>query len=43
VLATSGYAADDVLQRLESRGVAGFVQKPFTAMGLAESIQRVLS
>jgi CheY-like chemotaxis protein len=43
VLATSGYAADEALRNLESQGIAGFVQKPFTASGLARSIQRALS
>jgi CheY-like chemotaxis protein len=42
VLATSGYAADQSLRRLEAQGIAGFVQKPFTARGLANSVAGVL-
>ena len=47
VLATSGYAPDQALERLTAQGIAGFVQKPFTATGLASSVavalQRSLS
>ncbi|HTO06258.1 MAG TPA: PAS domain S-box protein [Myxococcota bacterium] len=43
VLATSGYAADHALRRLESQGIAGFVQKPFSAASLVETVQRALS
>ncbi|HKC51761.1 MAG TPA: PAS domain S-box protein [Myxococcota bacterium] len=42
VLATSGYAAEPALRRLEAQGIAGFVQKPFTATSLANSIAGVL-
>jgi two-component system, cell cycle sensor histidine kinase and response regulator CckA len=42
VLATSGYAADPALERLAAQGVAGFVQKPFTATGLASSVATAL-
>jgi CheY-like chemotaxis protein len=42
VLATSGYAADQALRRLEALGIAGFVQKPFTATSLANSVARAL-
>jgi PAS domain S-box-containing protein len=42
VLATSGYAADQALRRLEAQGIAGFVQKPFTATSLAHSVARAL-
>jgi two-component system, cell cycle sensor histidine kinase and response regulator CckA len=43
VLATSGYASDEVRARLESRGLARFVQKPFTVAQLAEAIDAALS
>jgi PAS domain S-box-containing protein len=42
VLATSGYAADQALQRLADQGIAGFVQKPFTATSLASSVAAAL-
>jgi PAS domain S-box-containing protein len=42
VLATSGYAADQTLRRLEALGIAGFVQKPFTATSLANSVAGAL-
>jgi PAS domain S-box-containing protein len=42
VLATSGYAADQALRRLEALGIAGFVQKPFTAASLASSVAAAL-
>jgi PAS domain S-box-containing protein len=42
VLATSGYAADQALRRLEAQGIAGFVQKPFTATSLATSVAEAL-
>ncbi|MFI5315809.1 MAG: PAS domain S-box protein [Myxococcota bacterium] len=42
VLATSGYAADQALERLAARGVSGFVQKPFTATSLATSVAAAL-
>ena len=43
VLAISGYAADHALRRLESQGIAGFVQKPFTASGLAASVAAAIA
>ena len=43
VLAISGYAEDDALARLESLGIAGFVQKPFTATSLAASLGAALA
>jgi len=42
VLATSGYAAEPALQRLEAQGVAGFVQKPFTPAELANRVAEAL-
>ncbi len=42
VLATSGYAGELALRRLEAQGIAGFVQKPFTASSLARSIAEVI-
>jgi CheY-like chemotaxis protein len=42
VLATSGYAGELALRRLEAQGIAGFVQKPFTASSLARSVAEVI-
>jgi PAS domain S-box-containing protein len=42
VLATSGYAAEESLRRVEALGIAGFVQKPFTATSLANSVAGAL-
>ena len=41
VLAISGYAPDDTLRRLDALGIAGFVQKPFTAAALATQIAAI--
>ena len=41
VLAISGYVADETLERLSALGIAGFVQKPFTAATLATSIAEI--
>ncbi len=42
VLLTSGYAADQALRRLEAQGIVGFVQKPFSATSLANSVAGAL-
>jgi len=42
VLATSGYAPDHALRRLEAQGVVGFVQKPFTGSSLVRSVAELL-
>ena len=41
VLATSGYAPDHALRRLEAQGI-GFVQKPFTGSSLLRSVAQLL-
>ena len=43
VLLFSGYSAEDTLRRFEGKGVAGFLQKPFTAQALAEQVKAVVS
>ncbi|HTO55767.1 MAG TPA: PAS domain S-box protein [Myxococcota bacterium] len=42
VLAASGYASERALARLESQGLAGFLQKPFTVARLTEAIDAAL-
>ena len=42
VLATSGYAPDEALRRLEAQGIASFVQKPFTGSSLVRSVDELL-
>ncbi len=42
VLATSGYAPDAALRRLEAQGVVGFVQKPFTGSSLVRTVGELL-
>ena len=42
VLATSGYAPDHALRRLEAQGVVGFVQKPFTGSSLVRTVAELL-
>ena len=43
VLATSGYAPEEALRRLEAHGIAGFVQKPFTGSSLVRSLASLLT
>ncbi len=42
VILTSGYDEPDAMARFTDAGLAGFVQKPYTAERLAASIKRVL-
>jgi FixJ family two-component response regulator len=43
VLLTSGFSASEVSARFQGRGLAGFLQKPYTAAKLAEEVQSALS
>jgi two-component system cell cycle sensor histidine kinase/response regulator CckA len=43
VLLTSGYDEAHVVQRFEGKGLAGFIQKPFTAAALARKVKEVLA
>jgi len=43
ILLTSGYSEADALHRFADKGLAGFVQKPYTAATLAERVKEVLT
>ncbi len=43
VLLTSGYNEVEAVQRFAGKGLAGFIQKPYTAAALAEKVKEVLS
>jgi CheY-like chemotaxis protein len=42
VLLTSGYNQVEAVQRFAGKGLAGFIQKPYTAAGLAEKVKEAL-
>ena len=42
VLLSSGYNETEALERFAGEGLAGFIQKPYTATGLAESVKHVM-
>jgi PAS domain S-box-containing protein len=42
VLLTSGYNEVEAVQRFAGKGLAGFIQKPYTAAALAEKVKEVL-
>ncbi len=41
VLLSSGYNEVEAVQRFAGKGLAGFIQKPYTAAGLAEKVKEV--
>jgi nitrogen-specific signal transduction histidine kinase/CheY-like chemotaxis protein len=43
VLLSSGFSFAEVTQRFQGRGLAGFLQKPYTASQLVEEVQRAVS
>jgi PAS domain S-box-containing protein len=43
VLLTSGYNEVEAVQRFSGKGLAGFIQKPYTATALAEKVKEVLA
>ena len=43
VLLSSGYNEVEAVQRFAGKGLAGFIQKPYTAAALAEKVKEVLS
>jgi PAS domain S-box-containing protein len=43
VIVSSGYTEDEATRMLERQRVAGFIQKPYTATGLAEKIAAALA
>ncbi|OGP70365.1 MAG: hypothetical protein A2Y80_01400, partial [Deltaproteobacteria bacterium RBG_13_58_19] len=42
IILSSGYDEQEVTQRFASKGLAGFIQKPYTLKRLREELQRVL-
>jgi two-component system cell cycle sensor histidine kinase/response regulator CckA len=42
VILSSGFNEQDVTQRFAGKGVAGFIQKPYTVKILQETLYRVL-
>ena len=42
VLLSSGYNEVEAVQRFAGKGLAGFIQKPYTAAGLAEKVKEVI-
>jgi PAS domain S-box-containing protein len=42
VLLSSGYNEIEAVQRFAGKGLAGFIQKPYTAAGLAEKVREAL-
>jgi two-component system, cell cycle sensor histidine kinase and response regulator CckA len=43
VLLTSGYNEVEAVQRFAGKGLAGFIQKPYTSMALARKVKEILS
>jgi two-component system cell cycle sensor histidine kinase/response regulator CckA len=43
VLLTSGYNEVEAVQRFAGKGLAGFIQKPYTSVALASKIKEVLN
>jgi two-component system, cell cycle sensor histidine kinase and response regulator CckA len=43
VLLTTGYDEQEAVQRFASKGLAGFIQKPFTAAALARKVKEALA
>ncbi len=43
VLLTSGYNEVEAVHRFAGKGLAGFIQKPFTAAALAQKVKEVLA
>ena len=42
ILLSSGFSSAEVTERFQGRGLAGFLQKPYSASKLAEEVQRAL-
>ena len=40
---TSGYNEVEAVQRFAGKGLAGFIQKPYTSIALAEKVKEVLT
>ncbi len=43
VLLTSGYNEVEAVQRFSGKGLAGFIQKPYTSVALAEKVKEILT
>jgi two-component system cell cycle sensor histidine kinase/response regulator CckA len=43
VLLSSGFNEVEAVQRFTGKGLAGFLQKPYSAAVLAETVKRILS
>jgi PAS domain S-box-containing protein len=43
VVLSSGYHMSEVVERFAGKGLAGFIQKPYTAAGLAEAVKKALA
>jgi len=43
VLLTSGYNEIEAMQRFAGKGLAGFIQKPYTAAGLVERVKEAMA
>ena len=42
VLLSSGYNEVEVIQRFTGQGLAGFIQKPYSAAALATAVRKIL-
>ena len=42
VILSSGYNEVEAIRRFTGRGLAGFIQKPYTASQLAEKIKKLI-
>jgi DNA-binding NtrC family response regulator len=42
VIISSGYNEVEAIRRFTTRGIGGFIQKPYTASRLASTVKRVL-
>jgi PAS domain S-box-containing protein len=42
VILSSGYSEEEAVSRFVGEGLAGFIQKPYNAIGLLEKMQRIL-
>jgi FixJ family two-component response regulator len=42
ILLSSGFNEVEAIQRFTGKGLAGFIQKPYTAVALAEKVKAIL-
>ena len=43
ILLSSGFNEVEAIQRFTGKGLAGFIQKPYTASALAEMVKKILT